>query len=66
MSDERELQPGEYDAVMRGCVCTVRDGEPQDNERWPDWLVRGCPLHDLDMDRENPASIQADRRRPGR
>lgn len=43
-------RPGEYDAVMEGCTCTVRDGEPVDNEEWPAWLVRGCPLHDPETD----------------
>ena len=23
-----------------------RDGEPQQSDRWPGWLVSGCPLHD--------------------
>lgn len=42
----RELQPGEWDAVRQGCTCMQRDGEPQQSERWPEWLVEGCPLHD--------------------
>ena len=52
MRDEngREVLPGEGIAIDAGCICTVRDGEPVDNERWPEWLVRGCPLHD-DQDR---------------
>ncbi len=50
MSSERELQPGEWDAIQKGCTCTVRDGEKPDNERWGDvWLVSGCPLHDPDL-----------------
>lgn len=27
------------------CVCVPRDGEPQDNDRWPEWLTLGCPVH---------------------
>ena len=38
--------PGTPDAVDRGCLCSVRDGEPIQSEVWPAWLVRGCPLHD--------------------
>lgn len=48
MRDEngREVQPGEWMAIEAGCTCTVRDGEQVDNDRWQDWLVRHCPLHD--------------------
>ena len=47
MSEERELEPGGYEAIQKGCTCLARDGEPQDNERWGDlWLTKGCPLHD--------------------
>lgn len=42
--------PGDYDATQDGCICTVRDGEPVDNDRWPDWLTKGCPLHDPNID----------------
>ncbi|WP_323717259.1 hypothetical protein [Paracoccus aminovorans] len=54
MRDEtgREVQPGESIAIKAGCRCTVRDFEPIDNDRWPDWLVRGCPLHDVEPDAE--------------
>ena len=47
-------RPGAYDAVMEGCRCTQCDGEPQDNEDWPDWLVRGCPLHDSEFNTRFP------------
>lgn len=47
MSQERFPNPGEWVAISEhGCTCTVRDGEPQDNETWPQWLTKGCPLHD--------------------
>ena len=46
--DDREVQPGEWIAIQAGCKCTVRDGEAIDNDRWPDWLVRGCQVHDED------------------
>lgn len=29
-----------------GCTCQQRDGEPDDNDWWPSWLTRGCPVHD--------------------
>lgn len=29
-----------------GCRCVARDGEPSDNDRWPEWLTAGCPVHD--------------------
>jgi|GEM_PF-2104106 len=56
----REVAPGEWIAIQHGCSCTVRDGEAVDNERWPDWLVKGCPLHDPDADPENlqPGSVE--------
>lgn len=38
--------PGTDEAVARGCTCDYRDGEPEDNDRWPDWITTGCPIHD--------------------
>lgn len=37
--------PGTDEAVDQGCTCQYRDGEPSDNDRWPDWLICGCPVH---------------------
>lgn len=55
MRDEngREVLPGEGIAIDAGCTCTVRDFEQIDNERWPEWLVRGCPVHE-GADPEHP------------
>lgn len=60
MSDEEyQPEPGQWDAIQQGCICTVRDGERPDNERWGHmWLVRGCPLHDPDLNGENDAKAQ--------
>lgn len=48
-------EPGEFVAIQGGCICTVRDGEPQDNDKWPEWLVRGCPLHEPPFEAEQIA-----------
>lgn len=46
MSERDDLpEPGTPEAMERGCCCEYRDGEPQDNDRWPMWLVRRCPVH---------------------
>lgn len=47
-SAEPGPEPGTEDARMAGCTCQLRDGEPSDNDRWPDWMIRGCPVHDPD------------------
>ncbi len=47
------LEPGTQDARDQGCTCQIRDGEPSDNDRWPDWIIHGCPLHYLDVGRRD-------------
>lgn len=46
MTEKAELEPGLDESKAAGCTCEYRDGEPSDNDRWPEWLVTGCPLHD--------------------
>ena len=55
-SSEPGSEPGTEDARMAGCTCQLRDGEPSDNDRWPDWLTAGCPLHDPNLAGQIPRS----------
>lgn len=64
MSDKPQIPaPGTDEAVARGCTCDYRDGEPEDNDRWPDWITTGCPLHDSTPQRPGVAKCPALRRR---
>lgn len=44
-----DLEPGSPEAVKLGCTCEPADGDGVHNPKWPDWLTRGCPLHDPNL-----------------
>lgn len=56
MSDEKyQPEPGQWDAIQQGCICTVRHGERPDNGVH---VAAGCPLCDPDLNRENDAKAE--------
>ncbi|ARO14456.1 hypothetical protein BVG79_01110 [Ketogulonicigenium robustum] len=46
MNLENVPAPRSTKAQAQGCRCEVRNVEPQDYAKWPNWLTRGCHLHD--------------------
>ena len=56
---QTDLNPGTAEAIAAGCTCSGRDGEAQQSDRWPDWLTRGCPVHDGREDFDADSSFSA-------